>query len=147
MRCDLDDVYCSVPAGAPETLLCDLGCPVTEDMSYWERLEILGDDSYGYEDGLSGQPVYFDYDDTRDYEEWCDWNYTDAAEGYYHPDRLHEDGGFVYFKDAFGADMDPVAVSSEMCAEQAEIHFSVLPNLCSDSVRDPRMFLLSSGIR
>ena len=56
MRCDLDDVYCSVPAGAPETLLCDLGCPVTEDMSYWERLEILGDDSYGYEDGLSGQP-------------------------------------------------------------------------------------------
>ena len=36
--------------------MCDLGRPVTEDMSYLERLEVLGDDSYGYEDSLSGQP-------------------------------------------------------------------------------------------
>ena len=70
----------------------------------------------------------------RDYEEWCDWNDADAPEGYYHPDRLHKDGGFVYFKDAFGPDMDSVVVSSEMCAaEQAEIHSSELPNLCNDS--------------
>ena len=104
MRRDWDDTDGSVPAGAPETLLCDTGCPVAEDMSYWERLEVLGDDSYGYEDGLSGQPSYFDYDDPHDYEEWCDWNDADAAEGYYHPDHLHGDGGFVYFKDAFGPD-------------------------------------------
>ena len=109
-------------------------------MSYWERFEVLGDDSYGYEDGLSGQPGYFDYDDPRDCEEWCDWNDADAAEGYYHPDRLHEDRGFVYFKDAFGPDMDSVVVSSEMCAaEQAEIHSSELLNLCNDSnVSGPR---------
>ena len=58
-----------MPVGAPETLLCDPGCPVTEDMSYWERFEVLGDDSYVYEDDLSGQAGYFDYDDPRDYEE------------------------------------------------------------------------------
>ena len=144
MRCDWDDMEGSVPAGAPEALLCDPGCPVTEDMSYWERLDVLGDDSYGYEDGLSGQAGYFDYDDPRDYEEWCDWNDADAAEGYYHPGRLHEDGRFVYFKNAFGPDMDSVVVSLVMCAaEQAEIHSSELPNLCNDS----GMFLFSSEMR
>ena len=63
-------------------------------MSYWERFEVLGDDSYGYDDDLNGHASYFDYDDPRDYEEWCDWNNVDAAEGYYHPDRLHGEGGF-----------------------------------------------------
>ena len=62
----------------------------------------------GFEDGVGGQPDYFDFDDPWDYGEWCDWNDAEAAEGYYHPDHLHEDGGFVYFKDAFGTDIDPV---------------------------------------
>ena len=95
LHTDWNDMYCLVAAGAPETLLYDLGCPVMDDMSYWERLEALGDDSYGYDDSVGGQPDYFDCDDPRDYEEWCDWNDAEAAEGYYHPDHLHEKGGFV----------------------------------------------------
>ena len=95
---------------------------------------------------MSGQPSYLDYDDPRDYEEWCDWNETDAAEGYYHPDRLLEDGGFVYFKDAFGPDIDPVVVSSGMCAaEQAEIHSSELPNFCGDPESGPRNVSVKFG--
>ena len=146
-RGDWNDTDSSVPVGAPESLLCDPGCPVTDDMSYWERLEVLGDDSYGYADDLNGHAGYFDYDDPRDYEEWCDWNYADAAEGYYHPDRLHGEGGFVYFKDAFGPDMDSVVVSSVMCAaELAERHSSELPDICNDSdVSGPRSASVQFG--
>ena len=60
---------------------------------------------------MGGQPGS-SYDDPRDYEEWCDWNDADIEEGYYHPDRLNEEGGFVYFKDAFGTDTDPIVVAS-----------------------------------
>ena len=31
-----------------------------EDMNYWERLEVLGNDSYGYKDEMGGQPDSFD---------------------------------------------------------------------------------------
>ena len=45
---------------------------------------------------------------------------------------MHEEGGFVYFKDAFGPDMDSVVVSSEICAaEPAEMHSKELPNHCN----------------
>ena len=47
-----------------------------EDIIYWERLEVLDNDSYDYEDEVGSQPGSFDYDDPRDYEEWCDWNDT-----------------------------------------------------------------------
>ena len=61
-------------------------------------------------------------------------------EGNYHPDRLHEEGCFVYFKDAFGPDMNSVVVSSVMCAaEPAERHSSELSDLCNDSdVSEPQ---------
>ena len=52
IRCDPADTNCTVPAGGSagslESLLCDPRCPVTEDMNYWERLEVLGNDSYDY---------------------------------------------------------------------------------------------------
>ena len=120
--------------------MCDPGCPVTDDMSYWDRLEVLGDDSYGYDDDLSGHAGYFDYDDPRDYEEWCDWNDAVAAEGYCHPAHMHEEGGFVYFKDAFGPDMDSVVVSSVVCAAvPVEGHSSDLPDILNASdVSGPR---------
>ena len=41
MCCDGDETYCSVAVGAPETLLCDLGCPlrricvIGRDLKYW----------------------------------------------------------------------------------------------------------------
>ena len=53
-------------------------------MTYWEKLEALGGDSYDYDEGVDGQPGSFDYDDPRDYE-WCDWNDVNIEEGYYDP--------------------------------------------------------------
>ena len=101
--------------GCLGTLLCDLECPVTEDMTYSEHLDILGDDSYDYADGVCDHPGDFDYDDPRDYEEWCDWNDTETVEGYNHPDHLDEDG-FVYFKDAFEPELDQVVLSEDVYA-------------------------------
>ena len=43
-------------------------------MNNWERLVVLGNDSYDCGDEVGGQPSSFDYDDPRDSEEWCDWN-------------------------------------------------------------------------
>ena len=45
--------------------------PVTDYMTGWEKLEAMSDDSYDSYQGVDGQPGYFDYDDPRDYEEWC----------------------------------------------------------------------------
>ena len=140
-----------MPAGGStgsslETLLCDPRCPVTEDMNYWETLEVLGNDSYDYEDEAGGQPGSFDYDDPRDYKEWCDWNDADIEEGYYDPDRLNEEGGFVYFKDVFGADMDLIVVASVISeAEQAEVHSSKSPDICSDHGLGPRNVFVEFG--
>ena len=113
--------------GASAPLLCDSECPVTEDMTYWERRDILGDDSYDYADGVCDHPGDFDYDDPRDYEEWCDWNDTEMVEGYYHPDHLQEDGGFVYFKDAFEPEFDQV-VPSVYAASQVVFQPAELPS-------------------
>ena len=75
----------AVPAygytGSFGTLLPGLLCPAMDDMTYYERLEALGDDSYDYDDGVDSRPGSFDYDDPRDYEEWCDCNDLDVAEG------------------------------------------------------------------
>ena len=54
-------------------------CPITDDMTYWERRELLGDDSYGYEDGMRSSPTDFYYDDPRDNKEWCERDGADAA--------------------------------------------------------------------
>ena len=108
------------------TLLFDPMCQVTDNMTYWERLKALGGDSYDYEEGADSQPGSFDYD----YEEWCDWNDDDIEEGYYDPDQLNEEGGFVSFGDVFGMDIDTVVFASVMCeAGQADIHFSESPDL------------------
>ena len=108
-------------------------------MTFWERLEILGDDSYGYEDGVRSLPGDFDYDDPRDYEEGCDWIVAVVAEGYYHADHLHEDGGFVYFNDAFGPELDLVALSAGGCAaDRILLPSSELPYLHGDATIAPR---------
>ena len=88
-------------AGAPYLV----GSP-TDMMVSWDQTQFLGDDmdSYkdcdcGYEDCACGATNDFD---PWDYEEWCDQNDDEDAEGYWLADRLHEDGGLVYFRDAFG---------------------------------------------
>ena len=78
-------------------------------MTYWERLELLGDDTDSSQDCGCGPPG--DFYDPRDYESGWERNDAEEAEGYWLTDRLHEDGGFVYFKDAFGPELAPVALS------------------------------------
>ena len=71
-----------------------------DDMACWERPELLGDDSDSSED--------CDFYDPRDYEEEWERNFAEEAAGYWLADSLHEDGGFVHFKDAFGP--EPVLI-------------------------------------
>ena len=61
-------------------------------MSYHEKIEDLGGASYDYDDAVDNQTGYFDYDDPRNYEEWCDWNDPDVVEGYYNPFRPDVEG-------------------------------------------------------
>ena len=82
MSCDAVGMGCAVLAdrctGSFRTLLSGPLCPVTDDMTYWDKLEALGGDTYDYDEGVDSQPGSFDYDDPRDYEEWCDWNDVDV---------------------------------------------------------------------
>ena len=87
VSCDPFGMDYAVPAdgytSSFETLLSGSLCPVTDDMTYYEKIEALGGASYNYDDPVDNLPGYCDYDDPRDYEEWCDWNDPDVAEGYY----------------------------------------------------------------
>ena len=47
-------------------------------MTYWERLELLGDDSDSSEDYGCGPPGDFDFYDPRDYE--TGWERNNAEE-------------------------------------------------------------------
>ena len=115
-----------------------------EDMTYW-------DDSDSSEDCGYDQPGEFDFCDPRDYEEeWerdfaeeWEWNFAEESEGDWLADGLHEDGEFVYFKDAFGPKLAPVALSMEEGAA-GQIMFSTweLPDGHGDvAIRDvPAVF-------
>ena len=72
-------------SGSLSTCLFDQLCPVVKYMTCWEKIEAMSDDSYDSYEGADGQPGDFDYDDPRDYEEWCAWNDVDEDEGYYAP--------------------------------------------------------------
>ena len=78
MDCDPDCVDQPVPKnsdGNPfRTLLSEPICVVTEDMTYQEKIEDLSGTIYDYHDVIDNTPVYFDYDDQLDYEEWGGWN-------------------------------------------------------------------------
>ena len=137
MRCDPADTGCTVPsdgsAGSFGTLLSGPMYPVTDDITYWERLEALGGDTYDYVEGIDSQPGSFDYDDPRDYGEWCAWNDVDIEEGYYDPFQPNEGGGFVSPGDAFGMDTDTVVVASVVCeAKQVDLQIPESLGLCSD---------------
>ena len=56
----------------------------------------MSDDSYGSYEGVGGHPGYFDYDDPRDYEEWCAWNDVDEDKGYYVPFSPNVVGGVLF---------------------------------------------------
>ena len=78
---------------------------VWPDLSGYGRYDQLGEargpggDSYDYDEVVDDQPGFFDYDDPRDYEKWCDWNDVDVDEGYYDPFRPDMEGGFVSLRD------------------------------------------------
>ena len=70
----------------------------------------------------------FDYDDPRDYEEWCNWNDVDVEEGYYDPFQLDVSPGT-----AFGRDSDTVVVASVVCeAMNVDLQISELPGPYGD---------------
>ena len=52
-----------------------------DDMTYWERLELLGDDSESSEDCGCGPPGDFDFYDPRDYEAGWERNKADEVIG------------------------------------------------------------------
>ena len=72
--CDLDCVDRTVPEGGDDypdgTLSSEPLCVITDDMTYQEKIEALSGTIYDYDDVSDNRPVYFDYDDPRDYEEW-----------------------------------------------------------------------------
>ena len=76
--CDPDCVDRAVPEGGDEypfrTLLSEL-CVITDDMTYQQKIEALSGTIYDYDDVNANTPGYFDYDDPRDYEEWCGWDF------------------------------------------------------------------------
>ena len=45
----------------------------------WREIEVLGEDSYD----CYRRSDSFDYDEPRDFEEWCAWNDVDEEEGYH----------------------------------------------------------------
>ena len=61
MSCDPVGMGCTVPAdgctGSFGTLLSGSLCTVTDDMTYWEKLEALGGDTYDYDEGLTVNPA------------------------------------------------------------------------------------------
>ena len=75
-------------------------CPVTDDVTDWERLEALRGGSYGYDEEVDIQPGSSDYDDPKDYQEWCDWNDVEDEEGYYDPFQPELEGGFLLWSTA-----------------------------------------------
>ena len=120
IRCDPADMDRAVSSdGSTDsfgTLSFDPMCLITDDMTYWERLEALGDDSY-------------------------DWN-----EGYYDPDQLNEDGGFVSFREVFKTDVNTVVVASVMCEEgHADIYRSESTDHRTDHGSQPGKAFLELG--
>ena len=88
-------------SGSLSTCLSDQSCPAADYMTCWEKLKAMSDDSYNSEDSydsyeeVDGRPECSDYDDPRDYEEWCAWNDVDEDEGYYVP--FQSDVAGVFF--------------------------------------------------
>ena len=60
---------------------------------------------------MRGHPEYFDYNDPKDYEEWCAWNDVDEDEGYYVPFPQDVAGGF-FFEAVLEMDLETVVVDS-----------------------------------
>ena len=59
-----------------------------DDMAYWERPELLGNDSDSSE--VCGCSPPGDFYDPRDYEEEWERNFVEEADGYWLADSLHE---------------------------------------------------------
>ena len=109
-------------------------------MTYLERLEALDGDSYDYDEGVDGQPGFLDYDDPRDYEEWCDCNNVDVEEEYHNPFRLDVGERFNSPGTTFVMDTDIVVVASIVCdAQKVASQISELPGLYGDIESGPGM--------
>ena len=86
--CDPDCVDRTAPEGGDgypfRTLLSELIFVIT-DMTYQEKIEALSGTIYDYDDVVDNTPGYFDYNDPRNYEEWCGWDDPGDDDVYYDP--------------------------------------------------------------
>ena len=85
VSCNPVDVNYTMPTDDPKQLLGNFLssqiCPVIHEMTDWDRHEALGGDSYGYYGDFDSPPGFSDYDDPRDYREWCDWSDVEEDDG------------------------------------------------------------------
>ena len=79
-----------------------------------------GGGNYGYYEEVDSQTCSSDYDDPRDYQEWCDWNDVDDDDGYYDPFQPGVEGEFFSPGNASGMVTDAVVVASVMCVGKHE---------------------------
>ena len=119
-----------------------VGCHVPLDRQDYDDITDWDDsDSYGY-----GLPVEFEFYDHRDYDAGWERRYVEEADDYWLTDHLHENGEFVYVKDAFGPEFAPVALSmGEGAADQIEFSTSELPDNHRDAAMAPRDVPAVSG--
>ena len=115
-------------------------------MTYQEKIKALSGTINNYDEVIDDTPGYFDYDDPRDYEEWCDWNDIDLEEGYYDPFQPDVEGRFVSPGTAFGMDTDTVVVASVVCeAKNVDLQISELLGLYGNIGSGPGTLFSETG--
>ena len=122
-----------------------VGCRVPLGLQNYDDMTYL-DDSDCSEDCGYGLPGEFELYDPRDYEAGWERMYADETNDYWLADHLHEEGEFVYVKDAFGPEFAPVALHGEGAADQIEFSISELPDDHRDAAMAPKMLRLCSGL-
>ena len=107
-------------------------------MTDWERREALGGNSCGYYGDFDSRPGSSDYDDPRDYREWCDWSDVEEDDGYYDPFQTGVENEIVTFGGALGMFADAAVVATVMCSEShVDLWVSEGPGLFDDMETGP----------
>ena len=92
-------------------------CPVINERTDWGGREALGGDSYGYYGDFDSRPRSSDYDDPRDYREWCDWSDVEDDNRYYDPVPTGVEEEIVTFGGTLGMITDAAVVAAVLCSD------------------------------
>ena len=113
-------------------------CPVISERTNWEGREALWGDSYGYHGDFDSRPGSCDYDDPRDYQEWCDWSDVEDDDGYYNPFKTGVEEEIVTSGGALGMVADAAVVAAVMCSEShVDLRVSEGPGLFDNMETEP----------